>query len=128
MSTVQLAGSLTFTPQGSSSFPGGTQSYAVATTPDPKGVTVFQSGIKMLNSPSSYVSLDIGTGQNVTNGDTLYLKTTSPLSIRITQAGSSAQVIQLQGTMFLEFPPTAYLTFLEAQGVGTIEYACSGQS
>ncbi len=129
MSNVVLSGSITAGPVGSSGFPAGVASFAIGTTPDPKGFTVSASGVKLLNSPSSFQALPgLGTGQDVTNADFLYLKANSSVVVRITQAGGSVQLITIQGTLILEFPATAYLNLVEVEGSATLEYFISGQN
>lgn len=129
MSNLQLSGSITAGPAGGSGFPGGIASFSLATTPDPKGFSVCAHGQKLLSSPSSFQTVPgLGTGQDVVNGDFLYLKSNAPITVRLTQAGMSVQLVGLNGTMILEFPATAYLNLVEVEGSASIEYFISGQS
>ncbi len=126
MSTVAISGTISAGPQGSSGFPAGIASFAIATTPDPKSFSVSASGIKALNSTSFLELAGLGTDQDVTNCDFLYLKATSPITVRLTQAGGDVQLITIQGTLILEFPSTAYLNLVEIKGSSTVEYFLSG--
>jgi hypothetical protein len=116
-------------------FPGATAQVSLETTPCQKSSQV-DSGIQKrnLNSPGGYVTLTgVGSSDTVTQGDTLYVRTQSPCLIRVTffnpvvPMSPIVSIIPLQGTMFIEPPASYYVSLLEAQGVGFVEYLVSGQ-
>jgi hypothetical protein len=100
------------------------------TTPDPKS-SVVDSGMPTVNvnSPSSFVTLP--TSQ-VTQGDTLYVKSQNPVLARVTfynpivPSAPTVSVFPLCGRMLMEIPQASYLYLLEVQGVGQIVYLVSG--
>lgn len=88
---------------------------------------------RAFNSPSSYVALpSIGTGGDVTKVDTLYIRSSSEVSLQLTTddgaGGDVVAIIPLDGGILLEFPTTKYLKLLELKGSATIEYFASGQA
>jgi len=115
-----------FVPQGVSQTP-------LALNPSTKQSAV-QTGLrhKSLSSPSSMQAISgLGTGGDVTTADTLYLKSDAPIQVQLTQqnlAGGSpvVSVVNLYGTLLLEFPPSGYLTGIEAQGTANLEILISG--
>jgi len=137
MGQAKLQGSFVVGPTvvTDSSFPNGVSTATLATTPDPKPSQV-DSGLKVrnLNSPNAYVALSgVGVTDDVTNGDTFYFRCRSPVLLRLTfynplQPGSPVvSVIPVMGTHVCEYPQDRYLTLVEVQGSGQIEYLVSGQ-
>ena len=131
---LQLTATLMAGPQGSSdcSFPSGVSTVSFGLLPSTKSAGV-STGLhnKSVNSASSFVALDgIGSAETVTQGNTLYLRTTTAMQIRLTMQPASGpdvvSIVYVQGAMLLELPSTNYLKLLEAQGVGTVEYLVSG--
>jgi hypothetical protein len=126
MSTLTLAGNILASGDGVA-VPSGTDTYPIATTPDPKSYAVSASGVKLLASPSSFLTLsDIGTGGNVTNASFLYLKSSAAITVRITPAGLSAATFKVQGTLILEFAADALCQLVEVKGTATVEYLATG--
>lgn len=133
--SVTLSGSIIAGPQGAGDcgFPSGILNIVFSSFPPQKSAAAKTSSSKQLNSPSAFTALDgVGTGETVTQGNFLYLRSNSPTQIRLTTKASSGPdvvaVVPLQGVMIIEFPTTNYLLLLEAQGVGTLEYFVSGNS
>lgn len=138
MGQLMLQGSITVGPAvvTETTFPGAVSQVSLSPMPSPKPSQV-DTGIKTrnVNSSNAYVALSgAGTGDDVTQGDTLYLRTRSPMLLRLTwnnplQPGSPTVLagIPIQGTKFEEYPSDRYLMLIEVQGVGQIEYLVSGQ-
>lgn len=133
--SVVMSGSIIAGPQGSGDcgFPSGILNIVFSSFPAQKSAGAKTSNSKTLNSPSAYVALDgLGSAETVTQGNFLYLRTTSPLNIRLTTKADSGPdvvaIIPLQGVMIIEFPTPNYLLLLEAKGVGLVEYFASGNS
>lgn len=127
-----LSASLIAGPQsvGDCSFPAGTFNVSFATSPNPLPAAVSAAHAKAINSPNAYVTLDgVGTNQSVTQGVFLYLRSASPMKVRLTIQDTPADqlsVVYVQGPMLIELPSTNYLKLLEAQGVGSLEYYVCG--
>ena len=86
-----------------------------------------------LNSPSAFVKLaGVGPTAPVTQGDTLYFKSTSAIELRITTddgaGGQEIYTLKPFGLFILEFSADKLLELLEAQGTGILEYFVSGQT
>jgi hypothetical protein len=86
-----------------------------------------------VNSPApAFQALDgVGAGQSVTQGNTLYLRTTAPMTMRFTFADPMGgpdivSLVPVQGLLIWEGSALGYLKLIEAQGVGGIEYFVSG--
>ncbi len=130
---VTFAGRLLAGPPKSStsSFPTGLSNATFELKPPNKTATVA-TGIQTpsVNSASAFVELSgVGAGQTVTQGTFLYLRTTSKMLVRITQAGDSGDVVStmyVDGLFAQEFPAANYMKLLEAQGTGVVEYFASG--
>lgn len=134
MGTLTLSGSLTAGPSAAvdNQFPSGVTSVPFGLNPGNKPYNV-DTGRNVANvlSPSAYAALGgIGTLGPVTQAVTLYLRTTTPLTIRLTTAVPSSadllSVLPLNGILILEFPSDHYLKLVEVQGSGTVEYYVSG--
>jgi hypothetical protein len=140
---ITLGGSLTVSPPtvvGTvvSSSPANTVPAGVSQVPLTLSVSPKQSPVntglrhKLLASPSSFVTLSgLGSGDDVTTADTLYIKSDAPIQIRQTMqnpAGGSpiVSIETLGGVKFQEFPASGYLTLLEAMGSANLEVFISG--
>lgn len=134
---LQLNGSLVVAPPmvTDTTFPESTSTISLTCTPSPKPSQVC-SGAKQrnANSPNAFITLSgVGPADDVTQADTLYFRCRSPMQIRLTfynPINPSAPVVSVtpvNGTYFAEYPQNQYLTLLEVQGSGQIEYLASGQ-
>lgn len=132
MGQVKLSLSLNIGPTsaGEDVFPGQEIDIASTTNPSPKTSQVRDSHTRNLNSASAFVALSgIGPDDTVTNANILYVRTTSPMRIRVTYKDLPADLVSVfvvQGTYFMEVPDSNPIILLEAMGVGFIEYATSG--
>lgn len=136
MGQVSLNGSLTAGPQtAGSDFPSSTVAIALQLLTEPKSSGVASGVIsRQVASPSpAWLTLQgVGEDDTVTKGDTLYVRCSSALLLRLTtDDGSGGDVlagpVPVQGTLLLEFQPSTFLKKLEVQGTGQIEYFISGQ-
>lgn len=131
---VSLSGTLTAAPQQASEslFPTGVLSAAFNLTPASKPYTAAVSGNRLVNSPSSFVELDgVGTSETLTQGQTLYLRTSVRMLIRVTTHDGilNSDVVStlcVKGLYIQEFGDSDYLKLLEAEGSGTIEWWVGG--
>jgi hypothetical protein len=137
-----LSGTLSVTPPSvvgtpTSSFPfgfipKGTSQIPLATTPSPKQSVKMSGGNKSVASPGAFQTISgLGATDDVTTADTVYIESDAIMQIQITQqnpAGGSpiVSVVNLYGTMWIEFPATGYATGLAAQGTGNLEVLISG--
>src|ERR1700741_2715507 len=99
---------------GDCSFPSGTTKITFGLCPSQKRALALSGPqVRTINSPSSYIPLDgVGTGETVTQAETLYLRTTVPILVRITtfsSGGDVVSVIPVQGVLLMEFDPSRYL-------------------
>lgn len=140
---LQLSGSLSVTPPSvtgttlaaspNGTVPAGASQVPLVLNPPTKQSAV-QTGIrhKSLNSSGGMqVISGLGTGDDVTTADTLYIKTDAPITLQLTTqnpAGGSAlvSVVPLGGSAVWEFPFGGYLIGLSAQGVANLEILISG--
>jgi len=137
MGVLVLAGSIVVGPAvvSETAFPGAVSTVQLDTTPDQKN-SACNSGVKnrTINTPNAFITLSgVGPTDDVTQGDTLYFRSRSPVSVRLTfnnplvPMSPTVSVIPVNGTLILEAPQSQYLTLLEVQGSGQIEYLVSGQ-
>lgn len=114
------------------SFPVGASSVPITLTPSPKPLVVDTGVMKRnLASPAAYVTLSgVGATDTVTQGSFLYLRTNAPMLLRLTTfnpAGASVvSVFPVLGLFVTEFDPSRYLTLVEIQGTGVVEYLAGG--
>lgn len=101
----------------------------------PAGCAPFVPLRRVSVTPPSWLALgEVGPTASVTKGLFLYMRTDSPISIRMTvddgAGGSVLQVIDLDSPMpFMKsFPTAKFLKLLEVQGSATITYLVSGSS
>lgn len=132
-SSVNFSGSIIAGPIGSGDcgFPSGVTNISFTSLPPLKAASASGYQSKVVNSPSAFVELTgVGTGETVTQANFLFLRTSSPMQVRLTMNPSSGSdvvsILFIQGVHILELPSLNYLKLLEAQGVGTIEYFVSG--
>ena len=141
MGTVQISGTLTEAPPAGCEAPG----FPSATTSVPFGQlgapcpkpSPVSTGAKTrnVNSPSAFVALSgVGATDDVTQADTVYMRVKAGLfQFRITYrnpAGGSIVAVLPSNGIFLheaDAPDGFWITLLEVQGSGQIEYFASGQ-
>lgn len=105
----------------------------IALTPSPKQSPVC-TGLrhKYLNSPGSMqVLTGLGTNDDVTNADTLYLKSDAPILVQLTNANPAGgsplvSIIPVFGTILMEFPTPGLLQGISAQGSANLSMLVSG--
>lgn len=137
--SVTLLGTLSAGPQGSceGGFPAGLLQLQFGLSGSCPGAGTKPAIKKFwtntdISSAVAFVPLDgVGTGESVTKGNTLYLRTNSPFLIRFTFADPAGgadivSVLPIQGLHISEYQLPGYLKLLEAKGVGGIEYFVSG--
>ncbi len=130
---VTLQGTLLAGPaKGSSAgFPTGLVNAEFTLRPSSKGAAVSVYDVRNLSSPSGFLTLrGVGAGETVTQATTLYLRTESPMQVRLTyddgSGGSRTATLDVEGLCILEAPSTKFIKLLEASGVGVVEYFASG--
>lgn len=85
-----------------------------------------------INSPSAYVAIDgVGTGESVTQANTVYIRTVVPMQIRATFANPEGgadivSIVPVLGLFILEPSAAGYVKLLEAKGQGKVEVFASG--
>jgi hypothetical protein len=140
MGLIRVTGSLTVGPPcacdgGDSSYGNGVSNIGLSLFPCPKSSQV-DTGVnrRMVNSPTAFIPLSgVGPSDNVTQGDTLYVRSVSPVLIQVTFYNPNlpmtpwVSVIPLQGMLLIEPPQNSYVMGLAVQGTGQIEYLVSGQ-
>lgn len=132
--SVSLTGTLIAGPGTvtESSFPGGVTNIPIALTPPAKSFNVDSGGTRSVSSPSAYVALTgVGVADTVTQGKFLYLRTSTPMLVRLTTVNPPGadvvSVVPVQGLLVLEFDPAKYLKLLEVQGSGVVEWFVCGE-
>jgi hypothetical protein len=142
LATLQIIvnGSITVGPQGATSTYGGvipvpaeTRQIYESTSPSPKP-SAKQGGGSRFNQSALGTFIPItglGTNDNVTTCDFLYIKTDAPAQLQLTmqnlQGGSSVvSVVNIVGEQKYEFPPSGYLTGLAIAGSCNYEAFISG--
>jgi len=113
--------------------PAGTTQIPILLTPSPKQSLKRASGNKVLSSPSSFQTLSgLGSTDDVTNCDTLYLKCDANILVQLTvtnpAGGTFVSTVSLYGTLIQEFATNAYLVGIALQGTANVEYIISGPS
>lgn len=135
MAQLRITGSLTCGPAivTDNTFPAGSSTTEFTSTPSPKPSAV-DTGLptRQVNSPSSYTTLTgVGDTDTVTKADTLYLRTVSPMLVRLTFAQTGgpdlASEVPVHGLLLVEVPTAQYLKLVEVKGAGAVEYLASGQ-
>lgn len=116
---------------GSGTFPAGLVSIAFTLKPANKSSPVSAKAVRNLQSPNSFATLHgIGSGEDVTQANFLFLQTDNPIDVRITcddgNGGSVVSVVSVDGLLMMEKPTSKFIKLLEAQGTGVIEYFASG--
>lgn len=114
-------------------FPASTMGVPINLTPNPKGWQRATGVLyRAVNVPSpDFLELDgIGSDRTVSEGNFLYLRSNSTVTVRVTQAfttGEATATFKINGLCILEFPEAEPLTLVEVQGSSTIEYFAQGQ-
>jgi len=132
MQQVRLSGTFSIAPPtvSESTFPGGVFTGQLSTLPAPKQAPVYEAQNRNLNSANAYVGLSgVGPADSVTKGNTLYIRTSNLIWIRLTFSNLPSDIVSeipVQGMLILEIPDNNALILLEAKGTGYIEYACTG--
>lgn len=131
---VQLQGRLTLGPSSpvtDTTFPGGSTAIQFSLRPSQKQAPLSTGAmVRSVSSPSSYVQLDgVGTGETITQANTLFVHTTIPMLLRLTTysgSGDVVSVIPIDGVFIAEFDKSKYLKLVEIQGSGIVEWLISG--
>jgi hypothetical protein len=113
--------------EGQGGFPAGSATVPLSLLPQLKPYLV-STGDQVVNvaTPSGFTALAMGS---VTQGHTLYLRTTSAVVVELTMFGNATpQQINVQGLVVLEFDPAHYLTAVGVQGSGLVEYLAVGNA
>ena len=143
-SVIQISGQLTQSPPGvtgttiGAGLGQGGVPQSVSQEPLALSPPVKQSAVctglrhKSLNSSGSFQTLTgLGTSDDVTTADTIYLKSDAPIQVQVTQqnpAGGSpiVSVLNIIGTYLQEFPAGGYATGITAQGIANLSVLFSG--
>jgi hypothetical protein len=129
---LQLTGQLTLgaSEVSDSSFPAGLLAVSLALAKGTKDAKVHAATVRALSSAGGYTSLrGVGSGEPVTKGTFLYLRTSAEMLVRFTTfdaGGDVLAVLPIFGVVILEFNEAKYLKLVEAQGSGTIELVVIG--
>jgi len=130
---VQLAARLSLGPVDvvtDATLPSGLTSIQFGLRPSKKSALASSGSVRTISSPSSYVSLDgVGTGESVTQGNFIYLRTSVPMLLRLTtysSGGDVTAILPIDGIFAMEFDRTRYLKLVELQGAGTVEWLITG--
>lgn len=136
MGNLNLLGSLTGGPRivsDTGQFPSATYLVGLGWSnsndkPFDVGTGVLQRNV---DSPAAFVQLyGVGATDAVTQGSTLYFKTTNSFQLRLTcqnpQGADIVSIVPVSGLVMLEFPDDSYLKLLECMGSGPIEYLVVG--
>jgi hypothetical protein len=87
--------------------------------------------VRQLNSPFAFVALSgVGATDDVTQADTIYIRvSTSGFKVRLTFADGTTPVLPINGLFIIEPDAGAglYVTKVELQGAGQVEYFASGR-
>ena len=110
---------------GEGGVPAGATTIPYQTNPSPKCVAVSTGDqVANVSSPSSFVTLSMG---GVTQGTFLFLRVTGTMTIRRTTNGTGSPAVDtISGLLVVESDPGSYMTLLEAQGTGVVEYLVAG--
>jgi hypothetical protein len=115
-----------------SGFPTGVVNTSFSLRPAQKLASVSTQAVRNLATGAGvYATLHgIGTGEDVTQGTFLYVRTDSDFLIRITtddgSGGSVVAVLPVSGLLIFEAQPGKFIKLLEASGSGVVEYYASG--
>lgn len=132
MGQVALAGVVVIGPElNSGSFPAAETTIAlISKTSD--YVVSSPAGLMKVASDSAYVPMPgVGTNGPVTKGKFLYVRSSDPVTLRMTNVSGSSTttcVTKLDGLLVQEFPDGSELVLLEVEGTATVEYLVAGQS
>lgn len=85
-----------------------------------------QAGAATVSSPSTFVALPIVGALSVKEADFLYIKATSPLSVRLTYKDLSTATFSVDSLFIATFPASNRVTLVEVMGVAAAEFCASG--
>jgi hypothetical protein len=132
MGQARLDGSLQAGPPAvtEGTFPASTFSVPIALTPNPKGYLVSDATLSRRINSVPWIALSgLGATDSVTEASTIYLRSDSPLDVRITQSIDDVLVVstsRLHGTLLREFPSSDPATLVEVKGNATIDFYVQG--
>lgn len=137
MGLTRLDASLSAGPPnaGEAVFPGTTANIPINLTPNPKSwqhATGVLTRVVTVPHPD-FLTLDgVGNGMTVTECGLLYFRSSSPITVRLTQevggsVGATVTLHRVHGLFIWEPPPAEPITLIEVQGSGTIEYFAQGE-
>lgn len=137
--SVTLIGNLTAGPQGvcEGGFPSGLLQVSFGLAGSCPGAGTKSAAKKTwssqaIDSAAVYVALDgVGTGESVTQANTLYLRTTVQMQFRLTFANPEGgadivSIVPVKGLFIVEPSPSGYIKLLEVKGQGEVELFASG--
>lgn len=134
MGQLKVEGSLIAGPPSATDvFPAGVLVHPLSTAQSPKGFQVATGVLtRNLSSALAYLAFpELGTNAAVTRANFLYIRTDSPMLVRMTtddgSGGNVVSVVPIHGLGLWEFQDAKYLKLLEVQGSGKIEYLLCGQ-
>jgi hypothetical protein len=126
LTATLLAGPTTVT---DNQFPSGTTNLPFGLNPPQKAYNV-DTGVMVANviSPVAFVALGgVGPGGSVTQAQTLYVRTLTPVQVRLTYLGDVTPKIRyLGGATLEEADPAHPITLVEVMGSATVEYYAAG--
>lgn len=127
--TIQLVGELLATPGCSGSFPAGITTITLGVNPcTGKPYTNATGDMQVTVNASTYETLQgIGTG-GVAAANVLYMRSVSPMQVRLTLADASQPVLFPSGTLLFEAQAGKEVTKVEVIGSGNLEYFAAGAS
>ncbi len=134
MGIAELSGNLRAGPsQGGETFPSSSADVPLQLLSKQKAFNAATSVlVRQLNAASpAFVALDgLGPTETVTKGTLLYVRTQSPIVLRLTTSNPPGAdvvaVVPVLGTVIMEFPDVRCLVLLEAQGTAMIEHFVCG--
>ena len=130
--TLQMIGTLTCDSSGveDECFPSAATVVPIQTTPNPKQLGCSTGVMTLLiSSVASYVQLPGIGDAGVQQGTFLYVRTSTSMNVRTTTYNALGNVVAVEpvsGFKIVEYDPDFYLTKVEIEGSGTIEYLVAG--
>lgn len=131
MGTITADGAISGAPPtASAGFSTATFTARLRFTQTPKSYGVATGVLQMnLASPSAFVAL-AGVPSTVSQVDTLYIRTSDNVDVRITTddgvGGNVVTTIPCIGLLVLEFQTLKFCKLVEVKGTATLEYVASG--
>jgi hypothetical protein len=112
-------------------FPASTATFPLAFSPNPKSYNCAEPTLARRISSIAFVPLSgVGPNDTVTEAGLVYLRSDSPLEVRITQVidGSpETSIHKIHGLLLLEPPGNEPVTLVEVLGNATIDFYVQGQ-